>query len=137
MDKTPSALNQAVAEYVRAELARRGIAPTTLATKLHVSPQTMANLVNGDAPWRVAYLEDIARVLGMRVSAIIDRADPTGDLSNFDDLPATFPNVGPLTLVAGTDIYREAELDEDLAWVADDSPDEDALRAERGEYPQE
>lgn len=81
--ETTSPLNRLIGEVVGAEIARRGSTPTAFARIIGVSHVTMAALVRGDAPWKATYMEAVAEQFGWDMRDILDRADPTGELTDF------------------------------------------------------
>jgi transcriptional regulator with XRE-family HTH domain len=61
-----------VAANVRAELARRRISQTTVAQRLGVSRQNVAQRLNGRVDFRVSELVAIAALLDVPVTALLD-----------------------------------------------------------------
>lgn len=64
----------AVAAEVRAEMARRQMTATEIARQLHRSRAFMSRRLNGEVPFDVAELEEIAKILGLPANHFFAKA---------------------------------------------------------------
>jgi transcriptional regulator with XRE-family HTH domain len=71
MDEQVSQLNG----NVRAEMARRGLTQSDLATKAGMSQPALSRRLTGDAEWTVSELYAVAMVLRVQVTALLPKAE--------------------------------------------------------------
>lgn len=76
-------LNTAISEVVAARMELHGLKPAPFGEAIDINRTTMADLVAGRSPWRVDYLEKVARGLHWSVIDIIVVADPDGQWTDF------------------------------------------------------
>lgn len=67
MTTTPSAV---IGANVRAEMARRGISQTALASRLKVSQSAVSKRLRGETPFDVNELAKVARALGVSMDSL-------------------------------------------------------------------
>lgn len=73
----------ALSRAIRLELADRDISVHAFAQMADINRETMQNLVKGRTTWKSTSMYAVAQALGWSVHDLLDRADPTGELTDF------------------------------------------------------
>lgn len=82
VDRGANLTSAAVADEVRAELARQRKTAADLARVLGLSAHTTGRRLNGDAPFDVTELAVTAGWLGLSVSALVARAESREEVAS-------------------------------------------------------
>jgi transcriptional regulator with XRE-family HTH domain len=117
-----------MASYMDRQLREKGVTRDALAHKVGISTGRVSALLNGGKPW---YLEDVDRFsTGLGLDPLVVLEEFAREQGEGNVVPL-LPDPGPGTPHPDLSTVSRWADDDDAA--ADESPDEDALREERGE----
>lgn len=120
----PTPLSLRISAFVADCVGPRGAA--SFARAAGIDQHQLRRLLRGERTWYLSELEAVCDALQLDIVEVVERAmgraaDESGDPAIAINLPR--PSSG-----------EHDRVEEDLLEVADHSPDEDALRDERGEW---
>ena len=121
-------IDRAAGAVLSGAVASAGVTRLWLSNEAGIAEGHTSALLNGKKSWRLGEVTSICIALGLPIGATLNAIAATAEAM------ASAAPVSQLRLPRPSTGEHDALDDDDLLEVADESPDEDALRAERGEW---
>ena len=120
-------IDRAAGAVLSNAVASANITRLALSVQSGIASGHISALLNGKKSWRLSEVSSVCLVLGIPVGSILAAIAATADAMHIEATAITIRLPRPAT-------GEHDGLEHDLLEVADHSPDEDALRDERGEW---